>query len=239
MKDGMKFITLATAATLLATVAHGLESVSLPASKVKYGGESYFLVQHTKELKAIGNSTNYKSNGNATELAIGDYCDKVVGCLGHAAATAAAFTYAAGVFTANYCTQLGATVTTMLKDDNYKLTKQIASGIATQFVIPVFAVGATTYYINAKQAMQTKGSPDQCSLGDIPDIAAQGVDAVYNFCLQLKQVTFETAGSRIDFATVSDDSTNDDVGVSLLSQNYISTVKNKLAPECSLLGVTF
>jgi hypothetical protein len=65
----------------------------------------------------------------------------------------------------------------------------------------------------------------------------QAGTATYGTCLQIQKMTQNAAFSRVDFGTVSDDNSNDDVGLFNEMRMYISFERGKHDVACSLLGV--
>lgn len=187
-----------------------------------------------REISALtGNATAF-----SPDFIPGEVCERITGCIGNAAATAAGYAAVAAVATVNFCgTQANAAANAMARN-NYALAKQVASYTVTNVAIPIVVVGTATYYFNLKlQNDAPKSKDDQCGIAQTAAIAEQAGTATYGFCLQLKAVTRDKAFSRIDFGTVSTDNTNDDVGLDMKMRIFISTVQYKYSTACSLLGV--
>ncbi|KAK6540463.1 hypothetical protein TWF694_009257 [Orbilia ellipsospora] len=183
------------------------------------------------------------SAGNVTDLVTiadfnpGEVCGRFTGCIGSAAATAAGYAAVASVATVKFCGNQATAAATALSADNYKLAKAVAAYTVTNVAIPL-VVNTVGYYISLSlQNDAPQSKDDSCGISQLPAISEQAGTATYGFCLQLQSITKDKAFSRVDFGTVDADSTSDDVGLDMKMRFFITTVKNKHATACSLLGV--
>ena len=184
------------------------------------------------DREVLGNATTLEPDINPAEV-----CERITGCVGRAAATAAGYTAVAAVATAQFCSDRANAATNALMANNYQLARQIAAYTATEIALP-FVINFGTYYINVRlQNAAPQSKDDSCGVSQTQAIAEQGGTATYGFCLQLKQITSDKAFSRVEVGTVSTDNQNDDVGLDLSMRLFISTVKGKFDSACSLLGI--
>ncbi|TFK31431.1 hypothetical protein BDQ12DRAFT_694167 [Crucibulum laeve] len=176
------------------------------------------------------------TNQTTDDIAL-NVCERITGCIGSAAATAAGYATVAGGATASFCSARANDAATALSANNYALARQIAAFVTVEVALP-FIINFGTFYINLKlQNAAAQSSSDSCGISQQQAIADQAGTATYGFCLQLQKVSSNKAFSRVDFGTVSADNSNDDIGLDMEMRLFISTVKGKYASACSLLGL--